>query len=89
MIQAWFPLPHDCIGSIKEQRRRNGVKPPPRFIVLGPAPALTRFRPTRCAGSYVDGRAVVDSGVLSESMRLELEKECAHALRGELGVIRQ
>lgn len=80
-LEAWFPLPHDCIGSISEQRRRNGIKPPPRFIVLGPMPAdRSKLRPMRCAGNYVGGRAVLDAGVIDESMRIELEKECALAL---------
>lgn len=69
----WVNLAKSYDVLFGRQRRRAGVDRPPRFLMLGPLRAADGIRPTHCAGNIIAGRAVVDYGVLSESMRSRLE----------------
>lgn len=74
---SWFPLPHGCSGSVNDQRRKHGRRRPPRFLVLAPPRRSGDFRATLCSGDYVDGRCVLDHGVIDDQLRDALERECA------------
>ena len=81
-VPAWFQLGHGFSAAVSRQRRRHGLDRPPRFLVLAPLAAPGKFRQTLCAGDFVDGRAVIDYGLISDDLRAELEAGCARLLGG-------
>lgn len=72
-MKPWIELGHGYTASIGRPRRKHGVVQAPRFLVLAPSKIPNRLRPTLCAGSFVDGCAIVDHGVLSDELRRRLE----------------
>jgi hypothetical protein len=81
-MSQWFQLKNGYTASVSRQRRKHGCDQPPRFIVLAPMPPGKFLRPTLCAGDFVDGRCVIDHGVIGEELRAQLEVECAKVLGG-------
>lgn len=79
-LGEWFPLGGGFVASVNTQRRRNGVRPAPRFIVLCPLGkhSVRGFRRTLCAGDIEpSGEARVTHGVLSDELRSALQSSDA------------
>lgn len=82
----WFDLGRDLRVCFGPSTRKHGVTQPRRFIVLGPKPLdpngyMKGVRPTRCAGAWIDGRAVIDFGMLGPALLRELETKLRERTR--------
>jgi hypothetical protein len=81
MPSVWLALSGGYVAQLSQLRAKRGVKPPFRFLVLGPSPTARGVRPLVCSGSLVDGYALLDAGVIDEQMRKVLEAKCIAAIR--------
>lgn len=62
-------LPNGYCVQFHRPRKRNGVRPPTRFLVLGRKPSQRGIRPIVCAGDVFADRVDVDSGVMGAELR--------------------
>lgn len=70
----WFKLKDGRSLLICQPRKpRNKPRPEPAFLVLGRRTDARRAAPVVCSGDFADGRVRVEKGVISESMRAEIQ----------------
>lgn len=80
VLNHWFQLDGGYTATVAPQRRKQGRDRPPRFLVLAPMQPGQHWRRTLCTGSVIDGRCVVDHGLISDALRAQLETNCARVL---------
>jgi hypothetical protein len=72
MKSEWFDLGGGYDVLIGPRRRKNGVKLPDSFLILGPAKTAGKLRPTICSGEVIEGKAQITRGVLTVELRERL-----------------
>lgn len=71
----WFNLKGGRHLLICQPRKpKHKPRPEPAFLLLGRAPlGSVRLAPVLCSGDFADGRVRVEKGVITESVRSEIQ----------------
>ena len=67
-----WTLPNGYVVQFNKPRKRDGVRPATRFLVLGRKPGQHGIRPIVCAGNVFPDRLEVDSGVIDAELRVHV-----------------